>query len=164
MLVGLQGGDWDRRNRLKVYEALSFIMSRNFSKAAELLLDCIATFTCVELTSYNQVGRWRREGTHSTMVKLRWMAVGLIAAAFLCVPVQFIFYAVITNILSLDRMKLKKRLVDGQSCTPPVTRLEPGACAYLITSCLRHGTLMSCRAVRGHVLDGCRARGDRGDA
>lgn len=34
---------------------MALIMSRNLSKAAELLLDCIATFTCVELTSYNQV-------------------------------------------------------------------------------------------------------------
>lgn len=48
-------------------------------KASELLLDCIATFTCTELASYN----------------------------------QFIFYAVVTNILHLERTKLKKKLVDG---------------------------------------------------
>lgn len=52
-----QGGDWDRRNRLKIYEALYLITIRSFKKAADLLLDCIATFTCVELTSYNQVRR-----------------------------------------------------------------------------------------------------------
>ena len=73
------GGDWDRRNRLKVYEALAHITARNLKKAADLLLDCIATFTCMELTSYN----------------------------------QFIFYAVITNLLYLERTKLKKKLVDG---------------------------------------------------
>lgn len=50
-----QGGDWDRRNRLKIYEAMYLITNRSFKKAADLLLDCIATFTCVELTSYNQV-------------------------------------------------------------------------------------------------------------
>lgn len=48
-------------------------------QASELLLDCIATFTCTELASYN----------------------------------QFIFYAVVTNILHLERTKLKKKLVDG---------------------------------------------------
>lgn len=74
-----QGGDWDRRNRLKVYEALALVTQRNVKKAAELLLDCIATFTCVELASYN----------------------------------RFIFYAVVTNVLHLERTKLKKKLVDG---------------------------------------------------
>eukprot|EP00624_Nannochloropsis_granulata_P006407 evm.model.NODE_47661_length_12524_cov_19.198978.5 len=39
------GGDWDRRNRLKVYEALALITARSLKKASELLLDCIATFT-----------------------------------------------------------------------------------------------------------------------
>ncbi|TFJ84452.1 hypothetical protein NSK_004437 [Nannochloropsis salina CCMP1776] len=73
------GGDWDRRNRLKVYEAVALITTRSLKKAAELLLDCIATFTCVELTTYE----------------------------------QFIFYAVITNLLYLERTKLKKKLVDG---------------------------------------------------
>lgn len=46
------GGDWDRRNRLKVYEALASLLSRDFRSAATLLVDCIATFTCVELCSY----------------------------------------------------------------------------------------------------------------
>jgi hypothetical protein len=30
--------------------------------------------------------------------------------------VQFIFYAVITNILTLERTAMKKKLVDGTSC------------------------------------------------
>lgn len=55
-------------------------------QASELLLDCIATFTCTELASYN----------------------------------QFIFYAVVTNILHLERTKLKKKLVDGASRPPPI--------------------------------------------
>ena len=33
-----EGGDWDRRNRLKVYRAVLHLSSREFSKAAELLL------------------------------------------------------------------------------------------------------------------------------
>mmetsp|Transcript_71374 Transcript_71374/g.118611 ORF Transcript_71374/g.118611 Transcript_71374/m.118611 type:complete len:388 (+) Transcript_71374:51-1214(+) len=47
------GGDWERRNRLKVYEAVYLISVRNFKKAAALLLDSIATFTASELISYN---------------------------------------------------------------------------------------------------------------
>lgn len=46
------GGDWDRRNRLKVYEALSALVSRDFARAAALLLDSVATFTATELLSY----------------------------------------------------------------------------------------------------------------
>jgi len=48
------GGDWDRRNRLKVYEALYLITGREIRKASELLLECIATFTCTEICSYQQ--------------------------------------------------------------------------------------------------------------
>lgn len=47
------GGDWERRNRLKVYEAIYLISVRNFKKASALLLDSIATFTASELISYN---------------------------------------------------------------------------------------------------------------
>jgi len=46
------GGDWDRRNRLKVYTALSKILARDIKTAASLLVDCIATFSCNELCSY----------------------------------------------------------------------------------------------------------------
>lgn len=47
------GGDWDRRNRLKVYEALHLITARDVKAAAALLLECVSTFTCTELCSYN---------------------------------------------------------------------------------------------------------------
>mmetsp|Transcript_28539 Transcript_28539/g.65268 ORF Transcript_28539/g.65268 Transcript_28539/m.65268 type:complete len:421 (-) Transcript_28539:205-1467(-) len=46
------GGDWDRRNRLKVYGALSKLKGRDIKGAAALLIECIATFSCVELCSY----------------------------------------------------------------------------------------------------------------
>jgi 26S proteasome regulatory subunit N7 len=45
-------GDWERRNRLKVYEGLYLASTRNFPKAAELLLDSVATFSCYELINY----------------------------------------------------------------------------------------------------------------
>lgn len=49
------GGDWDRRNRLKVYEAVFSLMKRDLSHAASLFLDSVATFTCTELMSYNDL-------------------------------------------------------------------------------------------------------------
>jgi len=48
------GGDWERRNRLKVYEAVYRMMSRDFAKAAELFLSALATFTCTELFEYER--------------------------------------------------------------------------------------------------------------
>jgi len=48
-----EGGDWERRNRLKVYEAVYLIMTRSFKKASVLLLDSVATFTATELLPYN---------------------------------------------------------------------------------------------------------------
>lgn len=47
-----ESGDWDRRNRLKVYTALQNILTRDMKTAASLLIDCIATFSCTELCSY----------------------------------------------------------------------------------------------------------------
>jgi len=46
------GGDWDRRNRLKVYRALSNLLARDVKSSAGLLIDCIATFSCNEICTY----------------------------------------------------------------------------------------------------------------
>lgn len=48
-----EGGDWDRRNRLKVYNGLHLISIRQFKWGGELLLDALSTFTATELISYN---------------------------------------------------------------------------------------------------------------
>ncbi|KAF8967233.1 26S proteasome subunit RPN7-domain-containing protein [Flammula alnicola] len=48
-----EGGDWDRRNRLKVYNGLHLISIRQFKRGGELLLDALSTFTATELLSYN---------------------------------------------------------------------------------------------------------------
>lgn len=48
-----EGGDWDRRNRLKVYTGVHLLSIRNFSKAADLLLDALPTFTATELIPYD---------------------------------------------------------------------------------------------------------------
>ncbi|KAI3957796.1 hypothetical protein MKW92_002947 [Papaver armeniacum] len=73
------GGDWERKNRLKVYEGLFCMSTRNFKKAADLFLDSISTFTTNELLPYD----------------------------------TFIFYTVLTSIISLDRVSLKQKVVDA---------------------------------------------------
>ena len=47
------GGDWDRRNRLKVYRAVYHCSIRDFKEAAELLIDALSTFTATELMEYD---------------------------------------------------------------------------------------------------------------
>ncbi|EPZ30991.1 26S proteasome non-ATPase regulatory subunit 6-like protein [Rozella allomycis CSF55] len=48
------GGDWDRKNRLKVYEGLYAMSTRDFHTAADKFLDALATFTCTELLEYKE--------------------------------------------------------------------------------------------------------------
>lgn len=43
------GGDWERKNRLKVYEGTFLLATRDFKHAARLFLDSIATFTAYGL-------------------------------------------------------------------------------------------------------------------
>ncbi|KAJ8752014.1 hypothetical protein K2173_001040 [Erythroxylum novogranatense] len=74
-----EGGDWERKNHLKVYEGLYCMSTRNFKKAANLFLDSISTFTTYELLPYD----------------------------------TFIFYTVLTSIISLDRVLLKQKVVDA---------------------------------------------------
>lgn len=40
-----EGGDWERKNKLKVYQSLFCMATRDFKGAASLFLDSIATFT-----------------------------------------------------------------------------------------------------------------------
>lgn len=72
-----EGGDWERKNRLKVYEGLYCMSTRNFKKAAKFFLDSISTFTTYELFPYD----------------------------------TFIFYTVLTSIISLDRVSLKQKVI-----------------------------------------------------
>ncbi|GMP48778.1 hypothetical protein CsSME_00016019 [Camellia sinensis var. sinensis] len=68
-----------KKNRLKVYEGLYYMSTRNFKKATSLFLDSISTFTTYELFPYD----------------------------------NFIFYTVLTSIISLDRVSLKLNVVDA---------------------------------------------------
>ncbi|CAG8500168.1 1435_t:CDS:2 [Cetraspora pellucida] len=47
-----EGGDWDRRNRLKVYEGIYRLSIRDFKTAANLFLDTLSTFMSTELMEY----------------------------------------------------------------------------------------------------------------
>jgi hypothetical protein len=49
-----EGGDWDRRNRLKVYEGIYKISIRDFKGAVDNLLDTLATFSSTELMEYKE--------------------------------------------------------------------------------------------------------------
>jgi 26S proteasome regulatory subunit N7 len=47
-----EGADWDKKNKLKIFEGVYCMMIRDLRRAAELFLGSIATFTCVELMDY----------------------------------------------------------------------------------------------------------------
>eukprot|EP00922_Rhytidocystis_sp_ex-Travisia-forbesii_P017074 GHVS01025465.1.p1 GENE.GHVS01025465.1~~GHVS01025465.1.p1 ORF type:complete len:399 (+),score=66.90 GHVS01025465.1:146-1342(+) len=50
-----KGGDWERRNKLKVYEAIQLMMCRDFTNAAQLITDSIATFMATEVLSFKSL-------------------------------------------------------------------------------------------------------------
>jgi len=74
-----EGGDWERRNRLKTYEGAYLMSIRDFKGAAGLFLDTLSTFTSTELMDYN----------------------------------DFVKYAVLTSLISLKRVEIKKRVLDA---------------------------------------------------
>lgn len=82
-----EGGDWDRRNRLKVYNGLHLLSIRQFKRGGELFSDALSTFTASELLSYN----------------------------------DFVALTVISNTLSLNRVDLKKRIINA----PEVIQVLP---------------------------------------
>ncbi len=92
----LEVGDWERRNRLKVYEGLFCITVREFGKAAQLFLDSISTFSAYELLPYS----------------------------------AFIRYTVLTAVVTLDRVSLKKKVIDAPEVLS-VIREVPHASEYL---------------------------------
>ena len=47
-----EGGDWDRRNRLKTYHGLYAMSIRDFKLAATYFFETMATFTSTELMEY----------------------------------------------------------------------------------------------------------------
>uniref|UniRef100_A0A0K8TMF9 26S proteasome non-ATPase regulatory subunit 6 n=1 Tax=Tabanus bromius TaxID=304241 RepID=A0A0K8TMF9_TABBR len=53
-----EGGDWDRRNRLKVYQGVYSVAIRDFKSAATFFLDTVSTFTSYELMDYSTFVRY----------------------------------------------------------------------------------------------------------
>lgn len=47
-----EGGDWEKKNRLKVYEGLYLIFIRNFKTAGKNFLEALMTFTSYELFDF----------------------------------------------------------------------------------------------------------------
>lgn len=48
----MKDGDWERRNRLRVYEGIYYVFIRDFRRGSALLLDSITTFASGELLSF----------------------------------------------------------------------------------------------------------------
>lgn len=53
-----KGGDWERRNRYKLYKGLYSLSIRDFESASTLLIDSLATFTSTEISTYEQLGQF----------------------------------------------------------------------------------------------------------
>lgn len=47
------GGDWERKNKLQVYEGIYKMVTRDFKTAAGKFLDSLATFTATEIVGFN---------------------------------------------------------------------------------------------------------------
>lgn len=47
-----KGGDWERRNKLKVYEGIYLMTSRSWKEAATLFLNVMPTFTATEVVEF----------------------------------------------------------------------------------------------------------------
>mmetsp|Transcript_103644 Transcript_103644/g.292525 ORF Transcript_103644/g.292525 Transcript_103644/m.292525 type:complete len:293 (+) Transcript_103644:376-1254(+) len=47
-----KGGDWERRNKLKVYEGMYLMVTRSWKEAATLFLNVMPTFTASELIDF----------------------------------------------------------------------------------------------------------------
>lgn len=47
-----KGGDWERRNKLKVYEGMYLMTERSWKEAATLFLNVMPTFTATELVDF----------------------------------------------------------------------------------------------------------------
>jgi len=50
-----EGGDWEHKNRLKVFDGIYNILIRNFKTAATLLIDSVSTFTCTDIFSFKDL-------------------------------------------------------------------------------------------------------------
>ena len=47
-----KGGDWERRNRLKIFSAILMVQCRKFAQAVQWLLECVAIFSASDLITF----------------------------------------------------------------------------------------------------------------
>lgn len=88
-----EAGDWEKRNRLKVYDGINQLLLRNFKEAGKLFLEALMTFTNYELFDYK----------------------------------TFVFYTCITNIITVDRVTLKNKIIDNSdvlTCIREIPNLQ----------------------------------------
>ncbi len=90
------GADWDKKNKLKIFEGVYCMMIRDLKTAAELFLNSTATFTCTELMDYK----------------------------------TFVFYAVVTSMVTQDRKTIRKEVVHSPDVLA-VIREIPNLKAFL---------------------------------
>lgn len=50
-----EGGDWERRNKLKVYEGLYCLITRDFATAGQLFVSSLSTFSSPEIMSFEKM-------------------------------------------------------------------------------------------------------------
>ncbi len=72
-----EGADWEKKNKLKIFEGVYCMLIRDFKTAAELFLSSVATFTCTELLDFK----------------------------------SFVFYAVVTAMVSMERKVIRKEVI-----------------------------------------------------
>lgn len=53
-MMANKGADWERRNRLKVYEGFECLITRDFATAADTFRDAVATFGASEMCTYEE--------------------------------------------------------------------------------------------------------------
>lgn len=50
-----KGGDWERKNKLKVFEAVYLLIIRDFKTACDLFVSAIPTFNAPEVMTYDEL-------------------------------------------------------------------------------------------------------------
>ena len=84
------GGDWERKNRLKVYDATFRLATRDLAGAAGLLLDSIATFTSCGPLSPSQPTEKSSGGSlvlvHLRALRLFWAVTSRVQWPLVIVP------------------------------------------------------------------------------
>ncbi|CEF64301.1 Proteasome component (PCI) domain and Winged helix-turn-helix DNA-binding domain and 26S proteasome, regulatory subunit Rpn7 family-containing protein [Strongyloides ratti] len=62
-----EGGDWERKNRLRSYEAIYKLANRDYERAGELFVAAVPTFSAYELMSYEDLVFYTILTTMATM-------------------------------------------------------------------------------------------------